>query len=256
MMTADVTNSLVLRNMANPPGAPRPVQLFSDWRKACEHLRDHLLTAPECEAWVLVIPEYRQILDPADEEKRWRFFQESLASQGTSAQAIYDLYSAAVNKDAADSVLLGWWRSCGDATVAVGSSGILFVLEDVVKTAFLPGQSEPEIVRKAKIAGNQTGLVRDRGMRSGRPGRFASDESEKEQREREKREAQWADGERLYYRVFKPAIQFIRKCHHRQRDMNGRLVRRDYALLKDALPPQSQLKFQHWKTLREQCGRK
>jgi hypothetical protein len=242
--------------MPHPADAGRTVQVFSDWRKACEHLRDHVLTAPESEAWAVVMSGYGQVIDPADEEERWRYLREAVASRGVTAQPLYDLYGAAVVRDAEDSVRLGWWRSDGGVTVAVGSSGILMVVEGVLRTAFLPGQGGPEQTRLGKLQGAQTALPRQRGMRSGRAGRFARDEAGKDLREREAREAHWTEAERLYYRIFRPAVQFIRKCHHRQRDMTGRLVRRDYALLKDSLPPRSRLKFQDWVFLRERCGRK
>jgi hypothetical protein len=57
----------------------------------------------------------------------------------------------------------------------------------------------------------------------------------------------------LYYRVFRPAVQLVKRAQHRSRDMLGRIVRADYALLKGLLPPRSRLKYEDWLQLRRTC---
>jgi hypothetical protein len=94
-------------------------------------------------------------------------------------------------------------------------------------------------------------LSRESGMRSGRSA--ACIFSPRENRRKQRREALWTREERLYYRVFRPCIQFIRKSHHRCRDLCGRLIRCDYALLKDRLPPRSRLSYEDWLRLRGRC---
>jgi hypothetical protein len=248
--------TLELRTLAHPARPHLRVPVFGDWLKACEHLRDHLLTAPECYAWADVLPEYADILDPASEDARWRYAQEAMATGGRRAQALYDLYSAATARDARDAALLAWHCTEGDVTVALGTSGILLVVEDVVRTAFLPGQGSPLQTQLARdLPEDSAGLPRQAGMRTPRPARPALAGSTKEQRERREREALWSREQRLYYHVFKPSVQFVRECHHRHRDMHGKLLRRDYALLKEVLPPLSRLKFHHWMELRERCRR-
>jgi hypothetical protein len=128
---------------------------------------------------------------------------------------------------------------------------VLLVVGAAVVTAFLPGQGDPAATRRGQEAGPAaTGLVREGGMRSGRPGRFQADEAERERRLRLDREAAWGRSERIYYRVFRPAVRFVRGCHHGQRDPLGRPLRNDYARLKDVLPPQSRLGYADWAALR------
>src|SRR3989442_6537542 len=52
-------------------------------------------------------------------------------------------------------------------------------------------------------------LARERGMRSGRIRGFPRGGCE--EREKQTREASWSNAERLYFRVVRPRIQFIKK---------------------------------------------
>jgi hypothetical protein len=194
------------------------------------------------------------MVDPADADARWRYAEQARETQGASAQPLYDLYSEAAGRDAQDAAALGWVGSKDRVTVALGTSGILLVVEETVTTALLPGQGDPEATRAARSDPRIVrGLVRERGMRSGRVAGAEYREHERERRVRLLHQAHWTEPQRLYYHVFKPAVQFIKKCHHRYRDMYGKLIRRDYALVKDRLPPRSQLKFDNWAALRRQC---
>jgi hypothetical protein len=229
--------------------------MFRDWGAAGKHLRDHLLTAPECHAWVLVAPAYPDVLDPADADCRWRYWEQAQASRGASAQALYDLYREASASAAADAHVLGWVREEGSVTVAVGTSGVLLVVEGgTLQTAFLPGQGDPNATRQAGAApGPERGLVRERGMRSGREATSGKDRRARDLAAQVRREAAWSADERLYHKVFRPCLQFLKRCHHRHRDMYGRLLRHDYALLKDCLPARNQLKCDGWLALRRRC---
>ncbi len=228
--------------------------MFADWPSAREHLRDHLLTAPESEAWAVVAPGYLLLLDPADGDARWRYWEQVETSGGAAAQPLYDLYREAASADALDARLVRWVRVQGRVTVAVGTSGILMLVEDgIVRTAFLPGQGDPEATRQARASEDGRGLVRERGMRSGRPGTGGA--GNREEAIRQRREAGWTPEQRLYYRVFRPCVQFVKRCHHRHRDLYGRLLRQDYALLKECLPARSRLKLDDWLDLRRRCGR-
>lgn len=241
--------------VVHPASPHNTVQFFSDWQSACNHLRDHLLTEPECFAWLLVDPGYDQILDAGNPDARWAYADRALSSGGRTAQAFYDLYCAAVSRDLQDAALLGWHRTTGRATVSLGTSGILTVIEQAVKTAFLPGQGITEATKASKGRGQGGGLPRERGMRSGRPGWRDNRSSDRDRQIRQQREAQWSRSERLYYRVFRPAVQHLRRSHHHSRDMFGNLAQSDYALLKDVLPHLSHLKYENWTDLRQRCNR-
>jgi hypothetical protein len=257
-MTAEPVPSaptLQLRAVPHPARPSEAVSFYADWQTACRHLQNHVLTAPECHAWALVDPQYRQILDAENSDARWRYCEQASASQGETAQPLYDFYCGAVTRDAQDAAVLTWHRSQGRLTVALGTSGILILVEDVVTTAFLPEQGDPQATRDSQQGPKDGGLPRERGMRTGRPGCRDGQVVAREERIRLQRETAWTRAQRLYYRVFKPAVQFVKRCHHRSRDMYGGLTRGDYALLKDALPHLSQFKYEDWAALRQQCGR-
>jgi hypothetical protein len=246
--------TLTLRSLPHPAAPARPVRFFGTPDAALDHLRHHLLTSPEAEAWALVAPGYEAILDPRSSDARYRYWQKAVESGGDSAQPLYDLYLEAVRGDAADADRLGWLCSAPIGTVAFGTSGVLLIVGAAVVTAFLPGQGDPAATRKGQEAGpNATGLVREGGMRSGRPGRFRADEAERERRERLEREANWSRAERIYYRVFRSAVQFIRGCHIGQHDPLGRPLRGDYGRLKDVLPSRSRLCYADWAEFRTRC---
>lgn len=250
------SEGLQLRSIPHPARPREQVRFFGDLQQALGHLRDHVLTAPECEAWALVDARYLQLLDLSDGKARLRYARQAEASAGRSAQPLYDVYRDAVACDAEDAALLGWYRSQGTLTVALGTSGVLLLIDGPVRTAFLPGQGDPSATRQSeRTEGLRLAIVRERGMRSGRHGRGGSESWERDRQVRARREAAWSPDQRLYYRVFKPAVQFVKRCQHRCRDMFGRLTRGDYALVKEAIPHLSQLKLDDWLRLRARCGR-
>jgi hypothetical protein len=246
--------TLTLRSLPHPAAPARQVRFFATPAAALAHLRDHLLTSPEAEAWALVAPGYETILDPRSPDERYRYSKNAEETGGDSAQPLYDLYLEAVRGDSADADRLGWLCPAPGGTVAFGTSGVLLIVGAAVVTAFLPGQGDPAATRRGQGAGpNATGLPREGGMRSGRPGRFRADEAERERRERLDREAAWSRAQRLYYRVFRPAVQLIRGCHHGQRDPLGRPLGGDYGRLKEVLPTRSRLGYADWAEIRTLC---
>ncbi len=257
-------DGLQLANVPYPAPDHAEARLFGDWEKAVEHLTHHLLTAPECHAWALVIDDYTRLVDLRSADARFHFVEQARASHGQSAQALYDRYAHAVSADLRDASQLEWFVQHGQVTVAMGTTGILVVIvavggndtldrpRPIVKTAFLAGQGDPEAVRKSHRipAAERRGMMRERPMRT--PKRHGVSGEARGRRQR-LREARWSTEERLYYRVFRPSVQHIMRCHHRNRDMFGRLRGNDYALLKDVLPRRSQLKLDHWRELRRDC---
>jgi hypothetical protein len=229
-MTAESVPSaatLQLRAVPHPAQPNEVVCFFADWQTACSHLQNHVLTSPECHAWALVAPQYRQILDPEESDTRWQYCEQARVSHGRTAQPLYDIYCGAVACDAQDAAALTWHRSQGRLTVALGTSGILLLIEGVLTTAFLPNQGDPQATRDSQQERKDRGLPRERGMRSGRPSHRDGQVVAREDRMRAQR----------------------------GRDMYGRETRGDYALLKDALPHLSQFKYEDWAALRQQCGR-
>ena len=241
------------------PSIPHPangatVEVFADWGRAVEHLCDHVLTAPECDGWKVVVVGWEEVLNLDDGSCRLEYSKNARFPQGHSAQQLFDLYAEAIRLAALDAKNLGWHGSDGPVTVALGTSGVLVLIQGkTVLTAFLPGHGDPVVVVAARVAASPTRAVlpRERGMRRRSPTASQAVPG-RERRAQELREAQWSDDERLYHRVFHPAVQFIRSRYHSMRDLNGRMLRCDYALLKPVLPPLSQLKYPQWLELRQQ----
>src|SRR5437870_12492435 len=192
-----IEGALKLNSMPHPARSESSVLVHRTWKDALRHLCDHVLTSPECNAWAVVAPNYSSILDPNDPDLRWRYAVRARESQGKAAQPMYDLYTGAVGQDALDARELCWHQSNGPVTVAVGTSGILMVIEDALRTAFLGGQGDPEatLMSKNQYGGSQP-LARERGMRSGRLRSFAR--GGREERKKQRREASWSNAQRLY----------------------------------------------------------
>lgn len=260
MQPTNGTSSLVLTTMRHPARPNETVWIFQDVLTAWSHVRDHVLTAPECFAWAIINPNYAKLVDVDDADARYDYAAQSDASHGAMAQGLYAIYSAAIKENAEDARILGWFKERGDprgaVTVAFGTDGVLIVMNPkTVITAFVPGQGDPSAVQMCHQSRFSRGLRRERRIRSQPTDRANTAVSERERRTRENREQRWSREERLYYRVFRPAVQFIRRCHFGERDFNGQESGRDYGLIKDVLPLRSHLRFEGWKSFRRQCGR-
>ena len=233
----------LLRGVVPHPAEPaRVVTFFADWRRAVEHLIDHVLTSPECEAWAIVAPQLGQHVDLADGLARTGLARSARESKGVEVQALFDVYQREAAEASRQAHVLGWHAQNEGCFVALGVSGVFVLVEgDVVVTTYLPGQGNPEAVSQPD---DSRRLRRER-----HPMRRAAPPDE----DRRRREAAWSDEERLFYRVFRPAVQFIRSQHHRARGLDGRLRKADAALLKDSLPRMSELGLDGWRTRREQA---
>jgi hypothetical protein len=247
-------SQLSLRSMRHPADPGLPVSIFGNWQSACEHLQSHLLTEPECRSWVLVIPELEEMIDLQDPDARRAYHQRAVQTRGIAAQGLYDVLCRSIQDASREASRLKWFVSEGAVTVALGTTGILMVVMTELKTAFLPGQGDPESVRKQQEQGGprpDDTATRGPGMRPGRRG--SRDEPGRQQRSQQARSEDWTDSQRLFYAVFRPAVQFIRARYRYELDARGQARRGDYGLLKDVLPPMSQLKYDHWLILRREA---
>lgn len=228
-------------SIPHPANPAQSVPFFADWRRAVGHLIDHVLTSPECDGWAIVVPQLGQHVDLADGLARTRMAQNAHESKGVEVQALFDLYRREAAEASRQAHVLGWHARIGGCFVALGVSGV-FVLGDgdVVVTTYLPGQGDAGAVSQPDDSRH---LRRER-----HPMRRAAPPDE----ERRRREAAWSDEERLFYRVFRPAVQFIRSQHHRAHGLDGRIRKADPAILKDKLPRMSELGLDGWRTRREQ----
>jgi hypothetical protein len=229
------------------PGQPGTrVAFFADMERTCSHLGNHLLTAPECAAWSLILPALAEHLDIDDASARDAFYKEALASRGVSAQAVLDLYRQAAECAVSEAYVLSWHASDGRTTVALGTGGVLVIIEGAcVVTVYLPGQGSAEAVRQSHQAGPGR-LGRERGLM-----RRRLEGHPRDRRLREEREAGRSAEQRLYYHVFRPAVQFLRERYHQSYGLDG-MRRFDGALLKGVLPPMSRLRLLDWQGYRAQ----
>lgn len=247
---------LELKRILHPGKNGRLVPFFGNWQSAIKHIRDHLLTKPECHAWALIAPHLKNMVDPSDDNARWRFAHEISSFRLDSLMPIYDLYHQAASEDLMDALALNWTASDPTVTVAFGTSGIILIFESALKTAYIPGQGDPRITLEARRGNQQQShvLPRERGMRS--PSELSKNRTKHKEIERQKRrELKWSSEQRIYYRAFRPALQNIKKMHHRARDLYGRLLRNDAALLKSVLPAIKRIPFPKWASIRSSCRR-
>lgn len=237
-------HELLRGHLPHPSEAGRQAPFFHSTQAALHHLRDHVLTAPECEGWMVVSPPINAHLDLTDGRQRAAYVQAAEQSGGPSAQPVFDLYRQAAADACRDAATLNWHATLGRDTVALGTSGVFVLLEDgCVQTAYLPGQGSAEAVQTSRT-GLPGVLPRDRGLMRRRP-----DRADRERRAQDQREGQWSDQERLYYRVYRPAVQFIRRRYHSNVGLDGR-VRQAEGLLKAVLPTMSQLSLDDWRMCR------
>jgi hypothetical protein len=247
------------RFIVHPRDSERNVRVFPDLASARAHVRDHLLTAPECEAWALIAPGYAKVIAPGEDRQRLDLARHLEDDPEGTFLPLFEVYCQVLTAETADATILGWAADSAtrDVTVTLGTGAVLCLIEDppsgpgpVVRTAFIPGMGEPEAVLSAK-RDDQGSLPRERPQRH--QGTIASRTSERRQRQERGREDRFSWPERVYYGVFRPAVQFLRTQYLRNRDYQGRIIRHDYAMLKDVLPSCSQLKYESWLTFRQRC---
>ena len=238
------------------PATGEAVRVFAGWEGAFQHLRDHVLSAPESEAWRLLWPELEKVVDFEDDLARQRFLEAGAAGDVATVQPLYDQYAAAIRAEAGDASQLGWYTLREHTTACFGTSGVAIILQPHVRTAMVPGLGTPAATRQSRGEPALSATMwRHRPSRIGRLSDNENEEHQRERRERRRREAQWNSQQWLFYRVFRPAVQAVRQHHNRSFGLDGKETRSDMALLNGVLPPRSQLKFEGWQQRRQQCGR-
>lgn len=98
---------------------------FANDRHARDHLCDHVLSHREAFDWSILIPEYREIVDPNDDDKL-QLLALSMYSGSPSQESLSLLagYRREIRTAMDDSVRLGWWWQSNDLTwTGLGLSG-------------------------------------------------------------------------------------------------------------------------------------
>jgi len=261
---SETTKPFDCGTVPHPARGDGDVQAFGSWQAAIRHLCDHVLTPPESTAWAILLPQAEFIVELHDADACWRYAREAFLSSGRHAQPLYDLYRDAVAADCRDARSLKWYACLGSLAVAMGTSGIIVVIDKFLRTAFLGGQGHPQATRRSQQTADgapthapsrlsaadlsATALRRQWGMRAPK-----TDHPNRKERDRIQRLKRWPVEKQIYYLSFKPSLQFVKQCHHRCRDVTGELIAKDYALLKTVLPARKQLKYDSWLLVRRRC---
>lgn len=245
------------------------VQVFPSPRKAAEHIRDHLLTNPECEAWA-VISNLTSIVS-LDFHSR-KAAAKQVETLEDPSQALYELYMKVMEEAVSDSHNAGWTvtEELRNLQVLLGFNGLLIVIEEgIIRTAFLPGQGISERTTAAKSQRSNP-LPREIGMRSRGKKRRKSQRRGREGGKRRERREKWKDKEiseneqnmsfgtheeEIFHRVFKPALDFVREQGSYAFDMYGYGLpgQKDYGLLNRNLP-RTRMRYADWQQLRQTAG--
>ncbi|MDW8221585.1 MAG: hypothetical protein RMJ82_01380 [Gemmatales bacterium] len=269
---------LQLRNVTFPDGRHAAcARAYATAESAARHLAYHVLEAPEMDKWCLIEPRFDLYLQNDRDIVRWR----RLALERPSSdelQPLYDIYCNSVAQEMRDARYLQWYATefpqssvttqarPGPRTavcVGFGTSGVLGVFEYVgdkwaLRTAFIAGAGRPERVRIRNIP-VQVGATVPAGASVGRSynsravQRCRGYMQQRDERKQRQRHERFSPLQRIYFEVFRPALQFIFRQQLISVRPDGRVERRDYSLLKEVLPPRKRMKYDTWLELRRQC---
>ncbi len=227
------------------------VRFFADPMSAQRHVCAHLLSEPECHGWALVDPTLRDHFDPEDGEDRYGL---AIGQDPPRMRALCRAFANTLARAQVEAARLGWLVESPGVMVSLSPRGVLTTFrtsgrEIVLLTSYLPLLGSAAIVERTRTQPQR--LLRDSagGMRSGRRARLLSP---RERRQKQRHERAWGTQEKLYYYVFKNAVQYIHDHHHQPEETGAK--RKDFALLKSRLPPRSRLKFRDWIELVEPNG--
>ena len=253
---------LVRSRIPHPAKNGELVHAFPTRDAALRHLEDHVLTAPECLGWRIVLqgdgPLPVALENP---DSRWTYARDARATRGESAQPLYQLYESAAKAAARDAQVLDWSVSTPrGATLALGLSGVLVVVDDrILQSAMLPGQgSAKKVARVREQRRVRKALPRESAASRPLPWRARMERRgniAQRLRQDVQRLERLPEGSEPYYLVFRPCIQAVR-CHALDASSGLRRATGEYGLLKRVLPPMSQLKYDHWQALRLRCIQK
>lgn len=154
---------------------------FADRDRALEHLCDHVLTAPECEAWARILPEFVAWL-LTDSERRFKLARQiwRQPSPPEEVELLLAAYLEEIQLAIEQAQALGWWWPSGEDRVYFGLNGLRVVVgKDVVRSAYLPGfgdalstaaaRQEALSAEQRRARRRHDPLPRERGSRQGQP---------------------------------------------------------------------------------------
>jgi hypothetical protein len=203
------------------------VQLHQSWEKLADHVTRHVLSNEARPAIRAAFPDLSDLAEFHSEKDAVRWMRRSTGAGLGPEDPVVQAYSAVVERSVLEAFSLGFLTWTTSTCVTLDSAGFVVVLDGgFVRTAFIPS-IERSADHQDQLSGS--GRREDRARR---------------------RIAEERDGdERYFYEVFRPAIQHIRRF-----PVENRLGQAEYGALKNVLPPQSQLAFLNWVSMRRQAS--
>lgn len=242
---------------------------FSNTDSLKKHLNDHVLTPSESYSWGIVWKGEIQFLEESDNgdntcyRMRVELFDDMAGEHSLALSDLMNRYLTTANDLFTQSQRLGWRVQALRVAACINSSGVVGVFETgasttIVKTVFIPGfgtadgtlqsqkaDSSPHDRVSASGFNSRGSAMRGADSRGRQSDHRDSRRGGIQHRMRNRRAAAWNSDQRVYYLVFRPAIQFLRRLQ-----LGSNACSRDVALLKSVLPMMSQLKINKWLELR------
>jgi hypothetical protein len=240
----------------NPTTRIRDMINFDTTEKLNQHLINHVLTPEEAHAWYYIWQEddSRLAPTPAGVDNCFQL-RDSLHRNQELADSLTSRYLNSIAEQIKESLALQWTAQSNRRQVGFGLAGVFYVLAKdanqkyTLRTAFVPGfgtsdgtassQQKPDNPHARNRAASW--MRGERENQHPRQGRYSIC-----QRSSEGRASQWNADQRLFFLVFRPAMQFLRGWNDWKQAK--RLGMSD---LKSKLPPMSRLKFDSWMELRK-----
>lgn len=253
-----------------PMNIPLPIEsvpiarFFANRSSIVTHMSNHLFVHPEAQAWAAILPQWHDLL--VDATRRHNEQARLAQTEGASHCDLYWLWSQAIEQEIREAHRLRWMACVrNNVLLFFGTRGILIVIEHsqnewIIRTAFIPGLGNPSETKQAR---SQCQPRRDYYRQTSaqyRRNRKFNQLHPKENQQRVIRESNWSELEWYFYRVFRPAIQFLRKEHNTHRTSDGRIYisqNRDYRLLFPRLPQEIRhnVQIKTWREFRLRVGR-
>ena len=228
---------------------------FETSEKLLTHVLNHVLTPEEAHAWYYVWEELDERLAPTPAGAEFCFdLRRQLPTDAQLQQSLTNRYLDTIAHQVQESVQMAWTAESRWQQVGLGLAGVYYVLvrhkdrAETIVTAYIPGfgsaagttqsQAEPDNPHARARGVSWMRGERDEGQRKDTDRSIAM-------RLRERRAQDWNASQRLYYLVFRPAIQFVRGWQDWKRPH-----RLNMSSLGASLPSMSHLKYEDWLNLR------
>lgn len=234
-----------------------PMVTFLKSSELAKHLAFHVLTPDESHAWGIVWSGQFACLADSEEASqvcyRLRKGLERLeAWEQSPATPLAERYLKSITDVFRHSAALGWQVMPSGCLLAMDTNGIIGVFDirsrkPTVITAFIPGFGSVAGTVRAQTTQNFYARVIPRSAMRRESRTEYGGGSEHDgvwRRMARKRAATWSPEQRIFYLVFRPVFQFIRRFQP------GRdAVSSDLVFIKTVLPPMSQLSWDSWQVL-------